>query len=754
VTQRGAVELLEKGTTSHAGPHTDKFTLAQVRSGVLKPDEPRAARPPQTDIRRPQLKLSILLATPSSSDAKCIAEGLRKDLHSSFDVELVTELSQGIKRLGRRDFDAILADFSLTDSQGREVFATLSAVAPHTPIMMLCSADGDAEVLAAVRRGSIGYFLKEHFTSHIVAQSLRNIIQGRRVQTAILDKRAGAEITLNSIGDAVISTDLFGNVEYLNRAAEVITGWSKAEASGEPIGKIMQIINGGKRRGLPNPIELALKLNEQTTLKAGTIMVRRDGREVAIEDSASPIHDISGKVLGAVIVFHDVTAMRALAMKMEYLAQHDALTSLPNRILLNDRIDRALTHARRNQVGAAVLFLDLDKFKHINDSLGHTIGDKLLQSVAQRLSGCVRRSDTVSRQGGDEFVILLSDYKHAEDASLTAEKIVAALVPPFMIGGHELHITASIGISTYPADAEDSDGLLKNADIAMYHAKSSDRGFYQFFDNSMNVRAVERQLVEVNLRSALQKNELLLHYQPLVNLNTGLITGAEALLRWRHPDWGMTLPSRFVAVAEDSGLIVAMGRWVLREACTQAKRWADSGLGHGSMSVNISALEFRDKYFVENVERILNETDLEPHLLQLEITESVLMQEAHHSSATLGRLKDIGVGLAIDDFGTGFSSLSYLIRFPIDVLKIDQTFVQAISSKKSSEIIVNSVIAMGASLNQRVVAEGVESEFQLEFLKQRHCEEGQGYLFSKPVSGAQFSDLLSSGLRKRGLAGC
>jgi predicted signal transduction protein with EAL and GGDEF domain len=348
-------------------------------------------------------------------------------------------------------------------------------------------------------------------------------------------------------------------------------------------------------------------------------------------------------------------------------------------------------------------------------------------------------------------VVLLPDYKHAEDACMTAAKIVAALAPPYVIDGHELHVTASIGISTYPADARDADGLIKNADIAMYHAKARDRGSYQFFETAMNIRAVERQFVEMNLRSALQRQELLLHYQPLVNLTTGEITGVEALLRWRHPEWGVTLPSRFVPIAEDSGLIVPMGRWVLREACTQARRWVDAELAFGSIAVNISAIEFRSKDFVQSVATILEETGLAPHLLQLEITESVLMQEAHSSAGILTKLKDIGVVLAVDDFGTGYSSLSYLIRFPVDVLKIDQSFVQAISSKRPGGVIVSAVIAMGASLNQRVVAEGVEDETQLAFLKQRYCEEGQGYLFSKPVCVGDVSALLAAGTLRRGV---
>jgi len=718
---------------------------------VLRTGEPPQPLLPETSRRSHPRKLRILIVTNSSVDAKRIADGLRDAAHDCFAVEWVSQLAQGIKRLGARRFDAILANLSLSDSDGGDVFAALSRAAPRTPIMMLCIADDEIVAAQAVERGSYGYFLKEHFGSYLVSQSLRNIIQRHLIEEEVFNEKERAAITLNSISDAVIGTDLSANIVYLNFAAEVMTGWSRTEASGRPIGQIMKIIDGKTRRATRNPVELAIKLNKPMALKTGTMMIRRDGREVAIEDSASPIHDSVGKVMGAVIVFHDITAARALSIKMEHLAHHDFLTNLPNRVLLHDRIDQAISLGKRNNAGVALMFLDLDRFKHINDSLGHAVGDKLLQMVAERLSACVRGSDTVSRQGGDEFVVLLPDYKHAEDACMTAAKIVAALAPPFVIDGHELHVTASIGISTYPADARDADGLIKNADIAMYHAKARDRGSYQFFETAMNIRAVERQFVEMNLRFALQRQELLLLYQPLVNLTTGEITGVEALLRWMHPEWGVTLPSRFVPIAEDSGLIVPMGRWVLREACTQARRWVDAGLAFGSIAVNISAIEFRSKDFVQSVATILEETGLAPHLLQLEITESVLMQEAHSSAGILTKLKDIGVVLAVDDFGTGYSSLSYLIRFPVDVLKIDQSFVQAISSKRPGGVIVSAVIAMGASLNQRVVAEGVEDETQLAFLKQRYCEEGQGYLFSKPVCVGDVSALLAAGTLRRGV---
>jgi len=688
----------------------------------------------------------VLIITGDANDAKALQDVLGKAKDGSFTTEWVTQLSDGLKRLHAGGIDAIMADLSLPDSQGIDTFDKLFATAPHTPIMTLSALDDEMLTTEAVQHGAQGYLSKGHFGSYLVPQSLRIIIQRKAVEETFYLEKARAEITLNSISDAVIGTDMSGNVDYLNVAAENMTGWSREEARGHPIGEVMQIIDGETRQPKKNPVEVVLQQNKPMKLTTGTILIRRDGREVAIEDSAAPIHDWDGKITGSVIVFHDITASQEMALKMAYLAQHDFLTKLPNRVLLNDRIVQAITLAKRRGTHLALLFLDLDNFKHINDSLGHAIGDKLLQSVAQRVSACVRSSDTVSRQGGDEFVILVTEDKYAEDATLTAEKIIAALAGSHFIDQHELHVTPSIGISVYPSDAQNAESLIKNADTAMYHAKEKGRNNYQFFKNDMNIRAVKRQVIENHLRHALERQEFVMHYQPKVNLDTGMITGAEALLRWIHPKWGVVLPDRFVPIAENCSLIVPIGRWVLREACSQAKRWKDAGLKPGSIAVNISALEFRSKDFVEGVHAILTETGLEPCCLQLEITESVLMCDAESSTVILQQLKNMGVQLAVDDFGTGYSSLSYLNRFPIDVLKIDRSFVQSIGSTNGNGIIVSAVIAMGNSLNQRVVAEGVEKQAQLAFLKARHCEEGQGYFFSRPLVSEQFAALLAAGI--------
>ncbi|MGV8991908.1 MAG: putative bifunctional diguanylate cyclase/phosphodiesterase [Thiobacillus sp.] len=692
----------------------------------------------------------ILIITADTTDAKTLEDALRKAKDGPYVTESVTRLSDALERLRAGGIDAILVDMSLPDSHGIETFDQLFAAAPTTPILTLSAVEDEALAMEAVQRGSQGFLSKGHFASYLVPQSLRNVIQRKAVEDRLYIEKARAEITLNSISDAVIGTDMAGNVDYLNKAAEIMTGWEKEEARGHPISEVMKIINGTTLYAEPNPVELVLQQNKPMGMVAGTILVRRDGIEVSIEDSAAPIHNLNGQICGAVIVFHDISAAQQMTLKMAHLAQHDFLTSLPNRVLLNDRTAQAIGLADRHGTTLALLFLDLDNFKHINDSLGHAIGDKLLQSVAQRLLDSVRNSDTISRQGGDEFVILVLMEKDAQAASLTADKILNALAAPHFIDGHELHVTTSIGISIYPTDAKDVEELIKNADTAMYKAKENGRNNYQFFKSDMNVRAVERQVIEVQLRQALERQEFVLHYQPKVNLDTGMITGAEALLRWNHPERGVVLPDRFVPIAEACGLIVPIGRWVLREACAQTKRWEASGLKPGSVAVNISALEFSQKGFVDYVQDVLNETGLAPHSLQLEITESVLMRDAKFSTAVLQKFRNMGVKLAVDDFGTGYSSLSYLHQFPIDVLKIDQSFVHDIGSRNGNGIIVSTVIALGASFKQQVVAEGVEEQMQLAFLKSRHCAEGQGYFFSRPLDAEQFAELLATGITVTG----
>jgi diguanylate cyclase (GGDEF)-like protein/PAS domain S-box-containing protein len=665
----------------------------------------------------------------------------------SFDVEWVRQLSEGLARLSKRGIDAVLLALSLPDSQGIKTFDKLFNAAPDVPILILGGNDNEALAKEAVGRGAQDYLLPDHLDGYSLPRALRNAIERKAVEDALYVEKERAVVTLNSIGDAVLCTDISGSITYLNFVAESMTGWCREEATGKRLAEVFRIIDGPTRKPARDPMEMAVEQNRTVGLTVNCVLIRRDGFESAIEDSAAPIHDRAGHVTGAVIVFHDVSAARAMSDQMTHSAQHDVVTNLPNRLLLNDRITQSISLARRQKRPIALIFLDLDRFKNINDSLGHATGDKLLQSVSKRLLAGVRGSDTVSRQGGDEFVILLSEITHPEDAATSAKKLLHSLRAPHSIGGQELHINGSIGISVYPKNGEDAETLIKNADTAMYHAKESGRDNFQFFTADMNLKAVERQSLEGSLRRALEREEFLLHYQPEVNLDTGEITGVEALIRWQQPDRGLIAPSQFVPVAEDCGLIVHIGRWVLREACRQARAWQNAGLPPLPIAVNVSAVEFRDKGFVEGVRAILSETGLQARYLELELTERVLMQDAESTASVLQELKMMGVHLAVDDFGTGYSSLSYLRQFPIDVLKIDRSFVHRITADPDDSSIVSAIIHMGKSLKHRVIAEGIETQEEMAYLQTQRCTEGQGYLFSRPLCAAQFAHLLEMSIR-------
>jgi diguanylate cyclase (GGDEF)-like protein/PAS domain S-box-containing protein len=686
---------------------------------------------------------TLLLIGGNPSHAKVIEATLTAGSDDPVHLEWCNTLSSGLERLSHKGISAIL--LSLPDSKGIEVFDRVFLAASSIPILVLGRVADNDIAKEALRHGAQDYLLEGHVDTYLLPRAVRAMIQRKASEEALFIEKEHAQVTLNSIGDAVLSTDIFGNVTYLNVAAENMTGWSRIEALGRPFAEVFRIIDGNSHETARNPMDLAVQQNRTVGLTTNCILIRRDGFESAIEDSAAPIHDRDGQVTGAVMVFHDVSVALGMAIQMSHLAQHDCLTDLPNRILFKDRLTQAITLAHRNGHRLAVLFLDLDGFKHINDSLGHSVGDKVLQSIAGRLVAAVRHSDTVSRQGGDEFVVLLSEIKNARDAAISAKKMLASLTVPHSVARHHLHVTASIGLTTFPDDGEDAETLIKNADTAMYHAKASGRNKYQFFRKGMNVQAVERQSVEEGLRYALERNEFELHYQPKVNLGTGEITGAEALLRWLHPDVGVVSPLQFVPIAEDSGLILPIGRWVLREACRQARAWMNEGLRAIPVGINISSLEFRSNGFLEGVRDILKDTRLEPCYLELEMTEGVLMQHADSTASMLKALKNMGVHLTVDDFGTGYSSLSYLTRFPIDTLKVDQSFVQKMTSDNQHAAIINAVISMAKSLKQRVLAEGVETAEQLAFLRAQACDEGQGYYFGAAVIPGQFAKLLQTG---------
>lgn len=690
----------------------------------------------------------VLVVTPESADAEVLQSVLPKAKDGPFKIEWVTHLSDALERLALGDVDVVLADLGLPDSKGIETFDQLFSAAPEIPLMLITGDDEDALATEAVLRGAQGYLSKGNFRNALLPQALRNIILRKAVEASLFQEKVFTQAILDSIGDGVISTDTSGCVTFLNAAAERLTGWSMKEAADLPADRILRLVDGRTRASVENIIELVLRENKGMDLQEDFFWVRRDGYEIAIEGSTSPVHCRRKAVMGAVMVFRDIGPARAtMAQKLTHFSQHDFLTNLPNRVLLNDRLTQAIELAKQNSTQLVVMYLDLDNFKHINDSLGHAIGDNLIKLVAQRLASGARSSDTVSRPGGDEF-ILLALGMDTQRAMHTAQELLAAVAPVNKFSEHELYITASIGISLYPDDGRDAETLIKNAETAMYHAKKMGRNNFQFFNREMNVRAVERQVIEAELRRALQRDEFLLYYQPQVNLESRTITGAEALIRWEHPERGLLQPLQFISIAEECGLIVPMGRWVLREACMQAKRWQNAGLMRISIGVNVSVSELSSADFLEEVRDTLTATGFDPGFLELELTESVLMHNAERSRSILDELKKMGMKLAIDDFGTGYSSLSYLQQFPIDVLKIDQSFVNRIVQPTSDSIIVRAIIGMGTSLRQRIIAEGIETETQYAFLKAQHCEEGQGYFFSRPLVPDQFARLLETGLPK------
>jgi len=688
----------------------------------------------------------LLLVEDNLGDARLLREMFNEQGSHNTELTHVESMSEAEKHLADRAFDIIVLDLGLPDAKGLQAVRRAHAAAPRIPLVVLTGLDDESRAAQALQEGAQDYLIKGQIDARGLLRALRHAIERKVMEEALFVEKERAQVTLNSIGDAVVCTDISGNITFLNLVAEKMTGWPWQEALGRPMGEVFRILDAVTRETTPNPIDRAVGLNRTVHLQENCVLVRRDGSDTPIEDSVAPIHDREGKATGAVIVFRDVSTARAMAAEMTYSAQHDFLTGLPNRMLLNDRVSQAIVLAPRHSNKVAILFLDLDGFKHINDSLGHPIGDKLLQSIAKRLVDCVRSSDTVSRQGGDEFVVLLSEVHRPEDAAISALRILQAVAEAHPIDQHDLHVTASIGVSVYPDDGQDAETLIKNADTAMYQAKENGRQSYQFFKPAMNVRAVERQSIEENLRRALERQEFALHYQPKINLRTGEISGAEALLRWMHPVRGPVSPAQFIPVAEDCGLILPIGQWVLREACRQARAWADAGLPLATMAVNISSMEFREDNFIESVFTTLSETGLDPKSLELELTESVLMKRAESAASILETLRARGVHIAVDDFGTGYSSLSYLRKFPIDALKIDQSFVRQITSAPDDTTIVTAVISMGRSLKLRVVAEGVETQEELAFLQARLCDEAQGYYFSHPVPPQQFAKLLKSGI--------
>jgi diguanylate cyclase (GGDEF)-like protein/PAS domain S-box-containing protein len=528
---------------------------------------------------------------------------------------------------------------------------------------------------------------------------------------------------------------------YVNPAFERMTGYSEVEALGKN-GRFLQ----DQDTDQPELEHIRRAVKEQRDGRALLRNYRKDGSLFWNELYISPVRNDAGQVTHYIGIQNDVTERKQYEEQLAYQSAHDTLTRLPNRNLAQDRLAQGIIFARRSGHQLALLFIDLDNFKVINDSLGHNVGDQLLQIVAQRISECVRGGDTVARMGGDDFAVILADVSQEEDISRVTHKILAAIAEPAQVDSHRLTVTCSIGVSLFPRDGEDASTLLRNADAAMYRAKDQGRNSIQYSTAEINSRIFQRLMLENSLRSALERDEFTLHYQPQVSLLTGQMIGMEALLRWRHPEMGMISPANFIPLAEDTGLIIPIGAWVLHTACKQTKAWHDAGLPPVRVAVNLSARQFREN-IPQLVEKALAESGLPPQYLELEITESVAMQHAESTEQTLLALRDMGVRLSIDDFGTGYSSLSYLKRFPINKLKLDQSFVRDIITDPDDAAISTAVIALAHGMKLDVIAEGVETENQLRFLHGQRCDAIQGYYFSRPVAAEQMEQLLRDGSR-------
>jgi diguanylate cyclase (GGDEF)-like protein/PAS domain S-box-containing protein len=537
--------------------------------------------------------------------------------------------------------------------------------------------------------------------------------------------------------DAIISKNMDGVITSWNRGAEKIYGYTRGEVVGRDLSFLLPPERQAEIQAIMervlsgHPIEC---LETQRLTKTGSVL------DVSL--SVSPVKDASGHIAGASAIARDITQRKAAEKQVQFLAYYDALTGLPNRTLLQDRLTKALASARRQQCKVALLFLDLDRFKTINDSLGHSVGDLVLKKVAERLKKWAREQDTVARVGGDEFLIVLAAVKEAADAAVAAERLMSTMTAEFVAQGHSLGISCSVGISIFPEHGADGETLIKNADAAMYSAKESGCNNFQFFAKDMNAQAVERLTLENGLRLALEKKELFLVYQPQVDIATGRITGLEALLRWQHPELGLVPPDKFIRIAENSGLIMPIGEWVLRTACSQAREWQDEGLPAVSVAVNVSAVQFRQEGFCELVRKVLRETGLASQHLELELTESLLLANPDLMLSVVQELRAIGLTLAIDDFGTGYSSFSYLRQLRVSKLKIDRSFVRDVPINFDDAAIASAIISMAKSLHLKVIAEGVENEAQMSFLRAHQCDEIQGYYFSKPLAVDKVADKL------------
>lgn len=691
--------------------------------------------------------LRLLIVEDSPEDHETYRRLLASDPVNHYAISAVDTGEEGLALCRRETHDCILLDFNLPDMDGLQFLSNLPKEDAHIPVavVMLTGQGNEAIAVEAMKCGALDYLVKNSLTREGLTRAIHNavekvslIAERKRAEAALKESEARFRSSFDHapIGMALIGTD--GRYVQVNRALCEMLGYSEQEL----LATTWQAVT---HRG-----DLDAGLEAKHQLCDGRIaffeikkrFLHKQGHVVWALLSHSLVRDPDGRPLYFISQIQDVTERRQHEARIRHLAHHDALTDLPNRTLFHDRLRLAIAQVKRQGELVGVLFLDLDHFKDVNDTLGHPVGDELLKAVAARLVGLVRETDivvrlggTIARLGGDEFAVIATRLRSIEGAAVLARKIVATLAEPFRVAGHTLHSGTTVGIALYPNDGKTPDELLKKADLALYAAKEAGRGTYHFYDREMEARVQARKLLEEELRQALERAQFVLNFQPQVELATGRIVGAEALVRWHHPERGLISPAEFIPVAETSGLIQPLGDWILKTACRQARAWQEEGLPPLRVAVKLSGAQFRSD-LASAVENALKDARLNPELLELEITETIMVQGRDPEvGAALARLSDLGVVISVDDFGTGYASLGHLRRFPVSKIKVDRSFVEGATRNPEDAEIVRAVVRLARNLNKRVVAEWVETEEQVAFLTEVGCDEAQGYYFGRPASG-------------------
>lgn len=659
--------------------------------------------------------------------------------------------TEGIEAFKKEKPDIVLLDVLMPDMNG---FAACQVIrktlhGEHVPILMLTGLEDATSIEEAYEAGATD-FINKPIAWPLLAHRVRYIL---RASSAFLDLAKSKEVLANAQRIAGLGSWEWDVINQKINWSEEIFHICGLTPTFEPnLDMFLAIVHKDDKDRVKQSFDNLFKTGGFANLDHRIVM--SDNSEKIVHTQGEPAFDNNGKVIRLAGTLQDITERRKAEEQIHYLAFNDSLTGLPNRLWFKEMFKRAESNLDASQDKMGVLCLGLDRFKLINDTLGHSAGDKLLQSVSKRLRNSLRSSDPVAingdagasndiaRLGGDEFIILLTDVSDVEIVTMLAGRILDAMLTPFVLGNQEITLTVSIGIAIYPNDGTDFDSLLKNADSALYHAKEQGRSNFQFYAESMNSAAMEKLSLESRLRKAIEREEFELHYQPQVDLRTGRMTGMEALIRWRDPEMGMISPAKFIPLAEETGLIIPIGEWVLRTACSRVKAWHMNGYPELSIAVNFSAKQFRHENVPQLVKLILDQSGLEPRYLEVELTESMLMLNVKSVVDILSELKEIGVRLSLDDFGTGYSSLSYLRRFPIDIIKIDQAFIRDLSKSSGNASLTKAIIAMAHSLNMKTIAEGVETKEQLIFLNANRCDAIQGYYFSRPVPANEMSSLL------------